>query len=237
MNSRLTCLEAFGLAGLLLALSASGIVAAGESRAVTPEELKSDWLRQLELRYPRKAVEASKVTPAEDAAGAVDGQIHLDKVQVYAEGKEQNLAIGKPATQSSVSPWSTRHGTQQSGPRLAAADVIEQGLQLAEDLHRSGVPVDQTRQRLVALSQRLAKTTAVSEAADATSIYLQAQRIVRELSLQNPLLDFDTILFVKRAPAMFPHVSDQYYGWWSRPGGGIYLLRRISAAVRPRSAA
>jgi hypothetical protein len=45
------------------------------------------------------------------------------------------------------------------------------------------------------------------------------------MALANPLLDFDTILFVKRAPGMFPHVCDQYYGWWSRPGGGIYLLR------------
>jgi len=29
---------------------------------------------------------------------------------------------------------------------------------------------------------------------------------------------------VKRAPATLPHISDQYYGWWSRPGGGIYIL-------------
>ena len=47
------------------------------------------------------------------------------------------------------------------------------------------------------------------------------------MSLTNPLLDFDTILFVKRAPTLFPHMSDQYYGWWSRPGGGIYLLKGL----------
>ena len=44
------------------------------------------------------------------------------------------------------------------------------------------------------------------------------------MALANPLLDFDSILFVKRAPGMLPHMSDQYYGWWSRPGGGIYVL-------------
>ena len=28
-------------------------------------------------------------------------------------------------------------------------------------------------------------------------------------------------------PGSFNHMSDQYYGWWSRPGGGIYLLKRF----------
>jgi hypothetical protein len=44
------------------------------------------------------------------------------------------------------------------------------------------------------------------------------------LALSNPLLDFDRILFVKRVPTSYSHMSDQYYGWWSRPGGGIYVL-------------
>lgn len=51
--------------------------------------------------------------------------------------------------------------------------------------------------------------------------------IVRELAFTNPLLDFDQILFVKRAPTMFPHLSDQYYGWWARPGGGAYVLENF----------
>ena len=46
----------------------------------------------------------------------------------------------------------------------------------------------------------------------------------REL-LSDPLLDFDAILFTKRVPGSFTHMSDQYLGWWSRPGGGIYILR------------
>ncbi len=46
----------------------------------------------------------------------------------------------------------------------------------------------------------------------------------REL-LENPLLDFDALLFTKRVPGSFNHMSDQYFGWWSRPGGGIYILR------------
>lgn len=51
----------------------------------------------------------------------------------------------------------------------------------------------------------------------------------RAKALANPLLDFDDILFTKRVPGSFNHMSDQYYGWWSRPGGGIYLLRNFKS--------
>ncbi len=64
-------------------------------------------------------------------------------------------------------------------------------------------------------------------------LYFEALWAVRRMALANPLLDFDTILFAKRAPGMFPHICDQYYGWWSRPGGGIYLLKDFKSD-RPR---
>ena len=44
------------------------------------------------------------------------------------------------------------------------------------------------------------------------------------MALANPLLDFDDLLFVKRVPGSFTHMSDQYYGWFSRPGGGVFVL-------------
>ena len=51
----------------------------------------------------------------------------------------------------------------------------------------------------------------------------------RQQALANPLLDFDSILFTKRVPGSFNHMSDQYYGWWSRPGGGIFILRNFKS--------
>jgi mono/diheme cytochrome c family protein len=54
--------------------------------------------------------------------------------------------------------------------------------------------------------------------------FLGAQWSIRRMSLANPLLDFDDLLFVKRVPGSFTHMSDQYYGWFSRPGGGVYIL-------------
>ena len=52
------------------------------------------------------------------------------------------------------------------------------------------------------------------------------------MSLANPLLDFDDLLFVKRVPGSFTHMSDQYYGWWSRPGGGVYILEDFKTEAR-----
>ncbi len=48
-------------------------VGLGAEPAVTRAQLEADWLRQLELRYPRTAGPSGNVTVAEDAAGAVDG--------------------------------------------------------------------------------------------------------------------------------------------------------------------
>jgi len=54
---------------------------------------------------------------------------------------------------------------------------------------------------------------------------LAARWAQRREALADPLLDFDAVLFTKRVPGSYNHMSDQYYGWWSRPGGGIYILR------------
>jgi hypothetical protein len=102
--------------------------------------------------------------------------LHLDEVEIFGpEAPATNLALARPATQSSVSQWSRNHSLPASAPDKAA--------HLAE----------RWQQRRQALAQ--------------------------------PLLDFDAILFTKRVPGSFNHMSDQYYGWWSRPGGGIFILR------------
>ncbi len=68
----------------------------------------------------------------------------------------------------------------------------------------------------------------------ARELYLQARWTVRKLALRNPLLDFDSILFAQSAPGRFPHMSDQFYGWWSRPGGGIFLLENFKTEPKVR---
>ncbi len=156
---------------------------------------------------------------------------HLDEVEIYALGSEENLALAKPATQSSVSQWSVKHGRTGQG---ATADypiplVVERGLRLAESQRRLEAKVDSTVAvlRELAQAQQHLPVNATDEARRA--LYFRARWAVRELALANPLLNFDGLLFVKRAPGMFPHMSDQFYGWWSRPGGGICLLENFKS--------
>ncbi len=146
---------------------------------------------------------------------------HLDEVEVYAVGIETNIALGRPCTQSSISQWSRTHG--RPDPTTTPADaIIERGLKLADRLREMGVSV--------AASAASLRRLATQEGAERER-YLQARWVVREMALANPLLDFDSILFAKRAPGTLPHISDQYYGWWSRPGGGLYVLENFKSTA------
>ena len=151
---------------------------------------------------------------------------HLDEVEVYAQGGRDNVAKGRPATQSSVSQWSAVHGAPApGGAAFPTARVIERGLRLAEDLRGRGVDTSEDAKALGDAAARL-KALPADAAEDARrGLHHEVHRAVRRMALRNPLLDFDTILFVTGAPGRFPHLSDQHYGWWSRPGGGVCLLR------------
>lgn len=51
-------------------------------------------------------------------------------------------------------------------------------------------------------------------------------RLQRRISLANPLLDFDRILFVKSKRSQANHCCDQYFGVTARPGGSVYVLEK-----------
>jgi len=168
-------------------------------------ELKDTKTRYIRLQLPGKSY------------------FHLDEVEIYKQGSKENIALGKPATQSSTSQWSARHVQRSRG--YDTMQVIECGLKLAENLRDLGADVNAQEKELRGVGERLKEFAEDAPEKVQRELYLQVCWAVRKIALSNPLLDFDTILFAKRAPGMFPHVCDQYYGWWSRPGGGIYLLR------------
>ena len=56
---------------------------------------------------------------------------------------------------------------------------------------------------------------------------LEARWAARRAALAGALLDFDALVFLKRVPGTYSHMSDQNYGWWSRPGGGVCVLEGI----------
>ena len=153
---------------------------------------------------------------------------HLDEVEIYAKSIEGNVALGKPATQSSTSQWSKRHLKRTA---YDSSEIVSRGLKLAENLAYLGLNVDQQIRTLNALARRTEQLRSDASEQLRRDLYLQARRMVREMAFSNPLLDFDTILFVKRAPGTLPHMSDQHYGWWSRPGGGIYLIENFKSQM------
>lgn len=144
---------------------------------------------------------------------------HLDEVKIYAEAEAGNIALGRPATQSSTCRWSSRH---QGRTSYGTHQVIRRGLALADDLGAAGATRDRKTLERIARQVRSLPADAPDEAR--RKLYIEARRAIRTMVLANPLLDFESILFVKRAPGTLPHMSDQYYGWWSRPGGGLYIL-------------
>jgi hypothetical protein len=157
--------------------------------------------------------------------------LHLDEVEVYAKGSEKNIALGKAATQSSSSEWSS-YSVNSGAHRISR--LVERGLKLGRSLKVLGGNVDEHVDVLKRVGEEMARPIHATEDAR-WDLYLQARWAVRNMAMANPLLDFEQIVFVKRAPSMLPHMSDQYYGWWSRPGGGIYLLKRFrSDAPRVR---
>jgi hypothetical protein len=184
---------------------------------------------------------------------------HLDEVEVYAAGEERNVARGRPATQSSTSQWSVRHdagrlaaappasrpgptgetsvpppaGANDDRDRYPLAAVIERGLKLAASQRRLGASVDPQVRVLREVAEEAGRLPAEAGTGARRALYLRARWAVREMALGNPLLDFDSVLFVKRAPTLFPHMSDQHYGWWSRGGGGLYRLDGLRSA-QPR---
>ncbi|MHC4519871.1 MAG: discoidin domain-containing protein, partial [Planctomycetota bacterium] len=146
---------------------------------------------------------------------------HLDEVEAYALGRDRNIALHKPCTQSSVSQWSGGDAPKNTGAR-SLNTTIRRGLDLADCLQ----PVDSGDFLEIA---RQVADVASDDKKELEALEVRAHWAVRRMALANPLLDFDSILFVKRAPATLPHISDQYYGWWSRPGGGIYILENFKS--------
>ncbi|MCL2623045.1 MAG: NPCBM/NEW2 domain-containing protein [Planctomycetaceae bacterium] len=87
------------------------------------------------------------------------------------------------------------------------------------------------QQELAALDDLDKKNTetALSDAALRKDLFAEATALRRTIALENPLLDFENILFIKRhfnpEPEMEGnHMCDQFFGFHGRPGGGLFVL-------------
>ena len=84
---------------------------------------------------------------------------------------------------------------------------------------------------MAAVSQRLATLgnairTCSPEDRHRRDLFNELCLLRREIAFLNPLLDFDSLLFLKHHRARFEHMVDQYYGFQAEPGGGVYCLER-----------
>ena len=169
----------------------------------------------------------------------------LDEIEVYAaDAPSKNVALGKPADQKSVSPYSFP-GTLPDGvikaapPRKApqgggftfahTRQVIDRARKLAARLSDSADPkrlgpavaqLDRLEQEITRLENNKKLTAEARK-----KLYLDARRLARRIAFCNPLLDMDRLLFITRHDAGGPfHMCDQYYGCNAKPGGGLYVL-------------
>lgn len=162
----------------------------------------------------------------------------LDEVEVYgAADPAKNLALGQPADQKSVGPYSypgtLPEGVDQATPPGAESaagsfslahigQVLDRAGRLAERL-RTTAPAKQhasLRQQLASLEK--AQQTSVDQR---RALYFAARQLARQIAFTNRLFDFDKILFVKRHDAVGVfHMCDQYYGCNAVPGGGLFVL-------------
>jgi len=154
------------------------------------------------------------------------GFLHLDEVEVI--GKQGgNLALHRPADQSSLSAWSTFKLKRDGSGELPLPWVLERAEKLAAELRRAGVDVAAIERELASGAAEAKSFTSQTSEETSQALYLKLRSTLRRLELANPVLDFDAVLFTKRVPGSYNHMSDQYYGWWSRPGGGLYILRGL----------
>ena len=76
---------------------------------------------------------------------------------------------------------------------------------------------------------KLNADTALENVEARKALFEQVVALRRKISLQNPLLDFDDIVFIKRhfnpEPEMEGnHMCDQFFGFHGRQGGGLFVL-------------
>ncbi len=159
----------------------------------------------------------------------------LDEVEIFAaDDPAKNIAIGRPADQTSIGRYSYAKPPAAGLPgdsRFSLAhiqEVIEQTRQLIARLSL-GLPSGKLAPETARLGQVEVQLASLesgrSDEATRRELYLEARRLKREVAFCSPLLDFDRILFIKRHDSVGVfHMCDQFYGCNARPGGGLFVL-------------
>lgn len=156
--------------------------------------------------------------------GLADNEyFHLDEVEVFsAASPETNLALDRPATQSSTSNWSTpRKKPVSDSFRRAASDALE----LAVATRTLMADSDWIASYDTALAGLQETFDEAAPDTDYQELYIEVRHLRRELILSHPALDFDRLLVNKRPPPnAHAHMCEQYLGRHSAAGPGLVIL-------------
>ena len=146
--------------------------------------------------------------------------LHLDEVEVYGfDDPSDNLALWKPADQSSLSPWSTAKSKPDP--------TLEGRFPIAETRERIEKLLDYLKSQDVDTSSLETELNSLPVTGDPSdqAEYLRLRWLGRKLVFMNPLADFDQLLFVKRyTQQTYPDICLNHMPWVSRPGGDICIL-------------
>ncbi len=177
----------------------------------------------LEVRFPDKGLTARFIRLTIPSPAPIF--FHLDEVEIYAAGDDAtNIALGRPADQCSLSPWSTAKVTIPV--EYPIPTWVDRARGDAARLRERGVDVDDVVPEIDALATHVAAMPADAPEETRRALFLEARWLVRKLVFRDPMLNFDQLLFVKRfTQETYPDVCLNHMPWVSRPGGDLCVLR------------
>ena len=151
--------------------------------------------------------------------------LHLDEVEVYGQADPaKNIALGKPADQSSTSEWSSPKMRAISLKQYPIEQVFQRGRQLVEDRRRRGADVEPMARTLDEVAAKLKALPAQADQNAQLALYLEARWAVRKLVLADPRLKIDKLLFVKRYTYHSSHIYTDHFDGSSKMGGNLCIL-------------
>lgn len=116
-----------------------------------------------------------------------DTCLHLDEVEIFPVGNHRNIALRRPASQSSTSRWSTRTDPPLAhAEKYSIAHVLRRGFLLAESLGPLGVDVAPPVETLREIARQADQLAPHAPEQARRALYLRARRTVRKLALANP---------------------------------------------------
>ena len=122
------------------------------------------------------------------------------------------------------------------GSKAAVADVLGRGVALLADLSELGADqvVTEAAMKLARFRRQLDELTLRQQdegqlIAEWDKLYFEARWVIRQAAFDNPLLDFDELLLVKRHTPQMAHQCSHHVGSAQRPGADLCVL----AGLRP----